>query len=101
MMTKPDMINTPPHYTCTDVEPIDAIFAWGFGLSFCLGNAIKYIARHVHKGSAIEDLKKARWYLTKAIDELEKEEEEKRKAQLKIEQIEDCAKSQQHFNPVK
>lgn len=31
--------------------------------SFCYGNAIKYVWRHGLKGNAIEDLKKALWYL--------------------------------------
>lgn len=41
------------------------IEAWDLG--FCLGNALKYIARAGRKGSRIEDLKKARWYLGREI----------------------------------
>ena len=46
---------------------IDAIEAWGLG--FCLGNAIKYIARAGKKDPAktLEDLRKARWYLEREI----------------------------------
>lgn len=65
-----DTINHPPHYTATDVEPIDVIEAWG--LSFCLGNTVKYVARAKHKGSELEDLKKARWYLEREISTLER-----------------------------
>jgi hypothetical protein len=40
--------------------------------NFNLGNAIKYIWRCNYKGSKVEDLKKAIWYLQK---EIEKEED--------------------------
>ena len=56
---------SPKHYTFSKVQPIDAIEAWGLG--FCLGNAVKYIARADAKGSRLEDLKKARWYLDRQI----------------------------------
>lgn len=66
-----DMINHPPHYLKGDptYETIKVIEAWG--LDFCLGNAIKYISRAGKKGDAVEDLKKARWYLTREIERLE------------------------------
>ena len=60
----------PAHYTTSDIEPIDAIEAWELG--FCLGNVVKYIARHAHKGDPLGDLKKAAWYLDRAIKEMEK-----------------------------
>lgn len=66
-----DIINHPPHYTATAIEPIDVIEAWNLG--FCLGNAVKYIARHEHKGSTLADLKKARWYLDRHIAKLEQQ----------------------------
>jgi hypothetical protein len=59
------MVNEPPHYCDIGLEPIDVIEAWGLG--FCLGNAVKYIARAEHKGSRLEDLEKARWYLEREI----------------------------------
>jgi hypothetical protein len=65
-----DNVNHPAHYTATAIEPIDVIEAWGLG--FCLGNAVKYIARAAHKGALLEDLKKARWYLDREIARLEK-----------------------------
>lgn len=64
-----DMVNKPPHYHEIGLEPIVAIEAWGLG--FCLGNAVKYIARAGRKGSTVEDLKKARWYLDREIAQLE------------------------------
>lgn len=60
-----DKINHPPHYTASGIEPIDVIESWNLG--FCLGNTVKYIARAKHKGSELEDLKKARWYLDREI----------------------------------
>lgn len=66
-----DPINHPPHYTFSAIEPIDAIEAWGLG--FCTGNAVKYLARHRHKGRPLEDLKKARWYIDREIARLERE----------------------------
>lgn len=65
MPEKTDMIDRPPHYTATRVEPIDVIEAWGLG--FHLGNCLKYIARCDLKGRPIEDLEKARWYLDREI----------------------------------
>ena len=37
-------------------------------MNFCLGNAVKYIWRADGKGDALEDLKKARWYLNREIE---------------------------------
>jgi hypothetical protein len=47
------------------------IEAWSLG--FHLGNAVKYIARAGKKGAAIEDLKKARWYIDRVIEMAERE----------------------------
>jgi hypothetical protein len=41
-------------------------------MNFNLGNSVKYIWRAGDKGSIIEDLKKARWYLDREIQRLEK-----------------------------
>lgn len=65
----PDMVNKPPHYSI-GIEPIDAIESWDLG--FCLGNTVKYIARAEHKGTPLQDLQKARWYLDREIASLEK-----------------------------
>lgn len=62
-----DPVNNPPHYQAANplYETIKVIEAWGLG--FCLGNTVKYISRAGRKGDAIEDLKKARWYLDREI----------------------------------
>lgn len=67
-----DIINHPAHYNVGKIEAIDVIDDWDLG--FCLGNTIKYIARAGHKdpNSTIEDLKKAKWYIDRHIQNLEK-----------------------------
>lgn len=42
-----------------------------FELDFCLGNVVKYICRHGQKAGLV-DLKKAKWYLERAIGNMEK-----------------------------
>lgn len=60
-----DPVNHPGHYTQGKIEPIDVIEDWK--LDYHVGSALKYIARHKHKGKPLEDLKKARWFLDRAI----------------------------------
>lgn len=67
-----EKVNHPRHYNAGEIEVIDAIEDWGWGSGFNLGNAVKYIARADHKGSGIEDLKKAAWYLDREIQRREK-----------------------------
>lgn len=67
-----DPVNHPPHYTQGGIEPIVVIEAWGLG--FHLGNVVKYVARADRKGSPIQDLKKAEYYLRREIARREKEE---------------------------
>ena len=59
--------SNPQHYRETAVEPIDAIEAWG--LSYNLGNVVKYLARAGRKGSDTRaaDLRKAADYLHREI----------------------------------
>lgn len=68
-----DAVNHPPHYggAANRYEAIKVIEAWNLG--FCLGNTVKYIARAEHKGATVEDLKKARWYLSREIENREAE----------------------------
>lgn len=66
--TKEDVINHPSHYTRGKIEVID--FIEDQQLPYHLGNVIKYIARAGHKGDKLEDLKKARWYLDRYINEV-------------------------------
>jgi hypothetical protein len=58
------------HYKTKDIQPWDAIHTWGLG--FFSGNVVKYVARHREK-NGIEDLKKARHYLDKLIEIMEKQ----------------------------
>lgn len=59
-------VDHPYHYNFGTIEAIDVIEDWNLG--FNLGNAVKYIARCDHKGSSIEDLEKAAWYLQREIE---------------------------------
>lgn len=63
-------VEHPKHYNQGGVECIDALDSCGFGLDFCVGNAIKYLWRFKEKAKPVEDLEKARWYLDHAIENL-------------------------------
>jgi hypothetical protein len=58
-------VNRPAHYT-QHPSGIEAIEICGY-MNFCLGNALKYILRADYKNNAIEDLRKAIWYLEREI----------------------------------
>ena len=65
-----DPVNHPSHYTeGRKYETIDVIDDWE--LSYRLGNCVKYVSRAGRKNDALEDLKKARWYLDREISSLE------------------------------
>ena len=66
-----DPVNNPAHYTDGGIETIDYIEAKGLG--YHLGNAVKYISRAGKKGTnqGLEDLRKAQWYLARAIEKNE------------------------------
>ena len=61
----------PQHYRVGEVEAIDYIHQQlGSGVKdYLLGNVHKYLHRHRFKGQAVEDLRKAEWYLRKLIME--------------------------------
>lgn len=65
-----DNVNHPSHYGGKDnvYEAINVIEA--HGLSFALGNAVKYILRAGKKGDKAEDLKKAAWYIERELHNL-------------------------------
>jgi hypothetical protein len=66
-----DPVNHPLHYTehPSGVECIQITEH----MNFCLGNAVKYIWRAGLKNdNAIEDLKKARWYVDRELERLTK-----------------------------
>ena len=66
-----DLVNNPPHYKHGGIETIDYIEAKE--LNFHLGNAVKYISRANHKGTPIEDIRKAIWYLERELDRRHRE----------------------------
>jgi hypothetical protein len=70
MINKAEAVNHPEHYGGSEstYEAIKVIDAWELG--FCLGNVVKYISRAGKKGSKLEDLKKAQWYLNREIEKL-------------------------------
>ena len=66
-----DLVNHPPHYKQGNIECIDAIEAALTEEEFrgyCKGNALKYVWRERHKGQD-ESLRKAVWYLNRALGE--------------------------------
>jgi hypothetical protein len=65
-----DKVNHPSHYKIGGIETIDFIEAKNLGYN--LGNVVKYITRADYKGNKLEDLKKAQWYLNRAVSNLEK-----------------------------
>lgn len=69
-----DMVNHPSHYTQGGIECIDAITAATGGKTgieaVCVANVVKYLWRYEEK-NGLEDVKKARWYLERLINELE------------------------------
>ena len=74
MNDKVDMVNKPPHYTHGGIETIDymqAKLTQEAFIGFLQGNCIKYLSRAAHKGTPIEDFKKAQWYLNKLVKTLE------------------------------
>lgn len=70
-MADKEMVNHPDHYNRGRFEVIDVIEDWFAGVAgpdvFNLGNAIKYIARAPWKGKREEDLRKAIWYIERAL----------------------------------
>lgn len=71
--TEPDMVNSPPHYSWLKEKCGLEVIDITRHLDFDLGNAIKYILRAGRKKDAVEDLKKAIWYLNDKIKLLENE----------------------------
>lgn len=61
-----DMVNHPQHSSVNGIDPIDYIESHNF--NFNLGNVIKYVSHAPYKGTELEDLKKAKWYLEREIN---------------------------------
>lgn len=66
-----DLINHPPHYTAhpSGVECITITEH----MTFNVGNAVKYLWRAGEKGTHLDDLRKAAWYVAREITRLEKD----------------------------
>lgn len=65
-----DPVNRPDHYN-SHPSGIECIQVTEH-MSFNIGNAVKYLWRYKGK-NGLEDLKKARWYINREIDKMEKE----------------------------
>jgi hypothetical protein len=73
MMSDDDKVNHPNHYKSGGLEVIDIIetkLSPDQIKGYYLGNIMKYIFRHEYK-DGITDLKKARWYLDRLIQNVE------------------------------
>lgn len=71
-------IDHPDHYTSGGIECIDAIrsaMSKAEYIGFLRGNVIKYLWREDKKGSQLQDLEKAGWYLNKLKEEIMNERE--------------------------
>jgi|TARA_R110000851_G_scaffold311309_1_gene471432 hypothetical protein len=72
-----DKVNRPNHYNINwkgeqTIETYTYIRSWK--MDYPESNIIKYVTRHPYKGKSLQDLKKARWYLDKLIEEVEASE---------------------------
>ena len=70
-----DTVNHPSHYTGhpSGIECIQVTEH----MNFCLGNAVKYVWRCDDKGEAIENLRKACWYIEREIERRQKLQDKK------------------------
>jgi len=65
-----DVVNNPTHYNYGKVECIEAIEESMTPEAFkgyLKGNALKYLWRYERKGNALQDAKKAQWYISRLI----------------------------------
>ena len=70
-----DNISKPKHYTSNGVEAIDYIKQQvDDPESYLEGKVLKYMHRYKHKGSPVDDLRKARQYLDWLIKEVSVDE---------------------------
>ena len=66
-----DPVNKPAHYQFSfDLMTVQAEIAETYPprAAFMIWNSLKYIARAMRKGKAVEDLRKAEHYLKRAIE---------------------------------
>lgn len=69
-----DKVNHPSHYN-QGIEVIDYIESWKLDEDAYLFNVIKYVTRSKFKNNELEDLQKAKWYLDRKIQKLNKNAE--------------------------
>ena len=69
-----DQVDKPPHYNFGSIECIeylgDNLPKHAF-IGYLEGNVKKYLHRWRYKKNPLEDLKKAKWYLERLINEVE------------------------------
>ena len=71
-----DAVNHPPHYKVGGIETIEYMKAKSTPEEFkghLRLTAIKYLSRTGYKDDALQDLKKAQWYLNRLVKECEDE----------------------------
>ena len=70
-----DPVDRPKHYATSEVECIDYIHMMlGSGVNdYLRGQVYKYMHRHQLKGEQLQDCKKAQFYLSRLIYELEQQ----------------------------
>ena len=78
---KNDPVNHPSHYTQGGIEALDAIasaLSASEFVGYLKGQIFKYMWRAPHKNKALEDYKKARFYLDMLISREESNQESQR-----------------------
>ena len=74
VLAAPEQVDHPAHYGGDTVyEVVKVCEAWGLDKDAYLFNVVKYVGRNGKKAGepSLKDLKKARWYLNRRIDQLE------------------------------
>jgi len=83
-----DLVNHPPHYQSGNgIEVIDVIESFGLDRNLYRGNVVKYVLRASKKGSEVQDLEKARWYLDREIARLKGETGKPSKAEPPVQRV--------------
>lgn len=78
-MTSDDLVDHPAHYTNRRMEAIDIIeliieIEQNPKVAYNMSNVIKYLLRFRDKGTAVQDLRKAQWYLQRMLTHVVAEE---------------------------
>tara|TARA_B100001250_G_scaffold380115_1_gene371311 strand:- start:2614 stop:2868 length:255 start_codon:yes stop_codon:yes gene_type:complete len=74
-----DLVNNPNHYRHGNYETKDYIYAIAESLpgdeAICVSQIIKYTSRYAKKGSPLQDIKKAEYWVKELIEKLEEKGE--------------------------